>query len=404
MLIMRSIRSAAIATIYGALSGALAAVTLWCMNTINHWVWSLSDARWYVPLVIMLGGVLIALIRDETENVDLNAQLTQTHDLLHLKKRRTFFLALSAIIAVGFGGAVGPEAGLVAVVSEASAVVAILIARSKVEARLIGDTGAVAALSGLYGAPPGAAVYTESDSVLGQSSQYRDDESTPLALKFLGAVSGFGGFLLVARWLIPNEGLRLSLPAYIAPRDGSDLLWALIPALLGAGAGVVLRLSRPYITHALNQLSGLKVQTLLGSAAFALLATVVPAVRFSGHHELVHLLEYGIDVGWPALLGLGLLKALALGLCLSSGWRGGEIFPLLFAGAVLGLVAVVWLPSIPVTVALIAGMTAAAASGMGKPIAVLLIVLLLTGASAPSALFVGILVGYGVMRLLPAHH
>lgn len=56
------------------------------------------------------------------------------------------------------------------------------------------------------------------------------------------------------------------------------------------------------------------------------------------------------------------------------------------------------------TVALIAGMTAAAASGMGKPIAVLLIVLLLTGASAPSALFVGILVGYGVMRLLPAHH
>lgn len=401
---MRSIRSAAIATIYGALSGALAAVTLWCMNTINHWVWSLSDARWYVPLVIMLGGVLIALIRDETENVDLNAQLTQTHDLLHLKKRRTFFLALSAIIAVGFGGAVGPEAGLVAVVSEASAVVAILIARSKVEARLIGDTGAVAALSGLYGAPPGAAVYTESDSVLGQSSQYRDDESTPLALKFLGAVSGFGGFLLVARWLIPNEGLRLSLPAYIAPRDGSDLLWALIPALLGAGAGVVLRLSRPYITHALNQLSGLKVQTLLGSAAFALLATVVPAVRFSGHHELVHLLEYGIDVGWPALLGLGLLKALALGLCLSSGWRGGEIFPLLFAGAVLGLVAVVWLPSIPVTVALIAGMTAAAASGMGKPIAVLLIVLLLTGASAPSALFVGILVGYGVMRLLPAHH
>ena len=404
MLIMRSIRSATIATIYGALAGALAAVTLWCMNTINHWVWSLSDARWYVPLVIMLGGVLIALIRDETENVDLNAQLTQTHDLLHLKKRRTFFLALSAIIAVGFGGAVGPEAGLVAVVSEASAVVAILIARSKVEARLIGDTGAVAALSGLYGAPPGAAVYTESDSVLGQSSQHRDDESTPLALKFLGAVSGFGGFLLIARWLIPNEGLRLSLPAYIAPRDGSDLLWALIPALLGAGAGVVLRLSRPYITQALNQLGGLRVQTLLGSAAFALLAIVVPAVRFSGHHELVHLLEYGIDVGWPALLGLGLLKALALGLCLSSGWRGGEIFPLLFAGAVLGLVAVVWLPSIPVTVALIAGMTAAAASGMGKPIAVLLIVLLLTGASAPSALFVGILVGYGVMRLLPAHH
>jgi hypothetical protein len=49
-------------------------------------------------------------------------------------------------------------------------------------------------------------------------------------------------------------------------------------------------------------------------------------------------------------------------------------------------------------------MTAAATAGMGKPIAVLLIMLLLTGASAPGALFIGILAGYGVMRLLPSHH
>ena len=76
----------------------------------------------------------------------------------------------------------------------------------------------------------------------------------------------------------------------------------------------------------------------------------------------------------------------------------------MFAGAVLSLVAVAFLPSTPVTVALIAGMTAAATAGMGKPIAVLLIMLLLTGASAPGALFIGILAGYGVMRLLPSHH
>lgn len=52
--------------------------------------------------------------------------------------------------------------------------------------------------------------------------------------------------------------------------------------------------------------------------------------------------------------------------------------------------------------ALVAGMTAAATVGMGKPVAVLLIMLLLTGASAPGALCVGALVGYGAARLLPA--
>ena len=60
------------------------------------------------------------------------------------------------------------------------------------------------------------------------------------------------------------------------------------------------------------------------------------------------------------------------------------------------------LPVLPVTVALVAGMTAAATVGMGKPVAVLLIMLLLTGGSAPGALCVGALVGYGAARLLPA--
>ena len=395
------LRPALIAAIYGALAGALAAVTLWCMNGVRHWVWSLSDARWYIPVAIMVGGVLIALIRHLSEDADLNAQLAQAHDVLHLKKRRTFFLALSAIVAVGFGGSVGPEAGLIAVVSEASAIVAILIAKSRFEVRLIGDTGAIAALSGLYGAPPGAAVYAASEDEMNPTI---DHESTPLALKFLAAVAGFVGFLLVARWLIPLEGLRLSLPAYVAPRDGSDLLWAIVPAALGACAGVVVRLSHPYVVHALQRLGGVKTQTLVGTAAFALLAAAVPWVRFSGHHELVHFLEHGVQAGWPALLALGLLKALALTLCLSSGWRGGEIFPLLFAGSVLGLVAVAFLPATPMTVALVASMTAAATVGMGKPIAVLLIMLLLAGTSAPGALFVGALVGYGVVRLLPSHH
>ena len=60
------------------------------------------------------------------------------------------------------------------------------------------------------------------------------------------------------------------------------------------------------------------------------------------------------------------------------------------------------LPGLPVAVALVAGRTAAATVGMGKPVGVLLIMLLLTGASAPGALCVGALVGYGAARLLPA--
>ena len=175
-----------------------------------------------------------------------------------------------------------------------------------------------------------------------------------------------------------------------------------MPALLGAAVGMLARWSQPRLAHALARLGNPLVQTLAGTALVALLAAVVPLVRFSGHHELVHALEHGVVAGAAALLGLAVLKALAMALCLASGWRGGEIFPLLFAGAAAGLATVHALPGLPVTVALVAGMTAAATVGMGKPVAVLLIMLLLTGASAPGALCVGALVGYGAARLLPA--
>ena len=79
--------------------------------------------------------------------------------------------------------------------TEASAIVPMRIVRSRAEARLIGDTGTVAALSGLYGTPPGAAVYADADTALPTDP---DAAPTPLALKFLAAVAGLGGFLLVA--------------------------------------------------------------------------------------------------------------------------------------------------------------------------------------------------------------
>ena len=395
-------RSVFIAAVYGALAGALAAVTFWGMNAVSDAVWSISDARWYVAAAIMAGGVLIALIRRQTEDVDLGTQLTLTSDPLHLKKRSTLFLALSAIVAVGFGGAVGPEAGLIAVVSEASAIVALLIARSEAEARLIGDTGSVAALSGLYGSPPGAAVYADENEDIRQMHSGGGENATPLPLKFLGAVAGLGGFLFVANRLMPSNTLRLPLPAYDAPFDGSDLLWALVPALLGAIIGSVFRFLQPRISVALSKMGRPGLQTLIGTAVFAALAAAFPLVRFSGHHELIHALEHGIqNTAWTALLGLGFLKALALAICLSSGWRGGAAFPLMFAGAVASLAAIAFLPGTPTTVALVAGMTAATTVGMGKPIAVLLIMLMFTGMSAPGAMFIGVLIGYGASRFFP---
>lgn len=93
---------------------------------------------------------------------------------------------------------------------------------------------------------------------------------------------------------------------------------------------------------------------------------------------------------------------LALALCLASGWRGGAIFPLIFAGAAAGGAALALQPQANPTLALVAGIAAATTVGIGKPAAALLIVALLIAPLAPAPLLVGALVGYGLARLGPA--
>ena len=179
----RSYRPALIVGGYGALAGVMAAMTYILMEHVQHLLWQNPYAQGplYTIAVIMGGGLLLSLLYrlNATAPSDLNAQLQQAHDPLRQKKRATLLTALIAIVSVGFGGAVGPEAGLIAVVSECSAILALHLARNQAEQRLIGDSGSIAALSGLYGAPPGAATLIDEDD---NGKQAADSISLPLKL------------------------------------------------------------------------------------------------------------------------------------------------------------------------------------------------------------------------------
>lgn len=99
------------------------------------------------------------------------------------------------------------------------------------------------------------------------------------------------------------------------------------------------------------------------------------------------------------LMILAMLKALALALCLGSGWRGGAAFPLLFIGAAAGAAALWLVPETPPTIALVAGMAAALTAGMGKPLAAMLIALLIMGAPAVGPLCIGLAFGWAATRV-----
>lgn len=233
----RSYRPALIVGGYGALAGVMAAMTYILMEHVQHLLWQNPYAQGplYTIAVIMGGGLLLSLLYrlNATAPSDLNAQLQQAHDPLRQKKRATLLTALIAIVSVGFGGAVGPEAGLIAVVSECSAILALHLARNQAEQRLIGDSGSIAALSGLYGAPPGAATLIDEDD---NGKQAADSISLPL--KLLAGISGMAGFYLTTQLLLDGGFQQLTLPAHTIPRNGSDLLLAIPRSPCRRAAGI----------------------------------------------------------------------------------------------------------------------------------------------------------------------
>lgn len=372
---------------YGFVAGVAAALVLWLMGLVLHLVWSGPEARWYIFVVICAGGAIIALLREPSDDLNIAQQIAAAGKPAASKIRQTGLLALLAVIAVGFGGAIGPEAGILAVVAELSAIVSFALARLHQPTNLVGEIGAAGALGGIYAGAPGALV-----------------DEVPRAPKwylFAAGLFGLAGFLMVTRRILPDSPLHVDLPEHIPAGDGAEVLLALLPAISGAGTGLLFVVLLPAIRGLLARFGNIRRQTLVETFLFAVLAASFPILRFSGHHELHDMIEWGQHAGMIALLALACLKILAMSLCLASGWHGGAVFPLIFAGAAAGGATIAIVPHMPVTVALVAGIGGAVTVGMGKPIAAMLIALLLIGPVAMGPLCVGLLVGWLASRLVP---
>lgn len=377
------------AGLYGLLAGAVTALAWGAMKFLEHALWSGVSSAWLTGAMIMTGGVCIAAIRYGVPQTSMDALMAVAHDPEPAQRRWVFAVASMAIVAVAFGGAVGPEAGLIAVVVEISSWVVMKLTKHRQEQRALNDVAVTASLAGWYASPVAAA------------TQENGDGHVPKPLLWWAAWMGMLGFGITATQLLDISLHRMEWPAYVAPRDGLDLLWSILPALMGAGMGWIFVNFLPHCRDWLRRSGGGVRQTLLGSAIFACMAALLPILRFSGHHELSILAQWhGQFSGW-ALLGIGLMKILALCVCLASGWLGGAIFPLLMAGACAGLAVVGFLPEIPLAVALTAGMAGAATVGTTKPWMSGVVVLFLTGGSTLNAAAMGVFIGYLLLRRWP---
>lgn len=383
-----SARLLTVAVAHGAVAGALAAATLTAMHLLQRLVWVGDEGPLRIALTILAGGVLITLLRHREHGEEsLESVLAASEDPIAFHWRRALHLTALSVTAVAFGGAVGPEAGLIAIVTELSAIVTRRIACTREEARRIGELGAAAALGGLYGSPPAGAAWSD-DSLTGRKVPH-----------LVAAAAGLLGFLLVHH-LTSGGPVHLGIPA-VAGED-RRLVLTLVPALAGAFVAALFALGQPVLASLVGRLpGGPAARAMAATAAVALLAAAVPSVRFSGHEELSEVARLLSESAWGDLATLAVLKLLATALCLRGGWLGGVIFPLLYAGAAAGAATTALLPALDAGSAIVAGLTAAAVVGLRKPLAAVLVCAFVVGGGAWGPLAVALVVGSLVGRRLP---
>lgn len=226
-----------------------------------------------------------------------------------------------------------------------------------------------------------------------------EDTAWPRAWKWglLGTAvaAGIAGFVLFIGDLF--SGGLIAVEAY--EMNWIDLAYALPVGLAGALGGLLyvqLQNTLPLITDRLKKWPVLR--SVSGGVVFGILASIFPLVLFSGQKELQPLYNsHAEQIAWFILL-TGLAKFFVTSVLLSTGWKGGHILPVMFAGAAVGLAVSMFFPGIPPVVGYVGGMAGAAVVVMRQPLFVALMLLLFFPWQLLGVILVATLVGHLISK------
>lgn len=335
--------------LFSLLLGALSGVVLWAvlqvMNGGITLIWELApsylafgDSVFYPLVVCMAGGVLIGVIQKR-----YGAIPETMHQVMATVKaeggyagKRVWVLIVALLLPIIFGGAIGPEAGLSGVIAALWTFVSRNINIRGLQLEAMAETGIVATLGAIFGAPLfGIAEAVEPDNA---SEHYRDkllSKKARIYLYGLGVIGIFAGMKLLAPLGSTSEGLpRFSRYHAIG---WSQWKWAVALILLGMLMALLYAAFNGLSEKLAVLLEGRAIlAAVLAGALLGLVGFFLPETMFSGETGLHSLLGEWRSYTAGALLLIAVLKGLLSTLCINLGWRGGNIFPIIYMGAAAG--------------------------------------------------------------------
>jgi len=389
-----ALRLVGLGALVGIPAALVAAAFVALVHQLEVWLWhdlperlDATSPPWYLVLGIPLVGAIVVVAARMLLPGDGGHQPLEGIGGGATPVRYAPGIALAAIGSLAFGAVLGPEAPLIALGSATALAIASGARLADGERAVVSTAGSFSAISALFGGPLVAAMLLlESGIGLGAAL-------IPVLIPGLVAAAigylvfvGFGDFGGIDQTALVVPGL----PAYDGVHVGDLAIAVVVGVVAALVIGSVWRFGAEVAGRGAGRLGmpGLLLLGGLAVGALALLADALGAdsqdVLFSGQQSVPSLVQ---EDSARIVLVLVAAKALAYGVCLGCGFRGGPVFPAIFLGVGLATLCVVFFdvsPTLAVAVGTAAGTVAA------------------TGLLFSAVLFASLLVGTAATEVVPA--
>jgi H+/Cl- antiporter ClcA len=396
------IRLMALVALLGIISAVVTFVFIVLVNGSIALIWEQAalalgmDLRLFTLLVCTLGGLLVGLLVSYFgDHNAIFAELMQEFGKTgRFDYRHAPGILVTSLVSLMAGAALGPEAALADACGGIGTLVSDKLKLDEKETRTMGY-GGLSAMLGAFITNPFAGALLGLESAQGG-----------LAGKTVYFWALFPSLLASAVATTVFVALTGSFfntlyafPAYI-PRL-ADLVWAIPFSLIGGLAGLIFVFAFRWLRKLMEPLKKhLVLRGVIGGLGMGIIGALLPLTLFSGEEGTSELIKQAAVIGVGTLIVLAICKLLATSLLLATGWKGGYIFPIMFAGVALGMAGKLLFPSVPTAVTVAATLAGALVTTLRAPLFAALFTLVLVQAETAPVVAVAVIVGSFMIALI----